>query len=134
LAVSAIDVNLVLKILEPIWAVKPETASRLRGRIESVLDWAKVRGHRSGENPARWRGHLDHLLPPRSKVRRVRHHPALEYTDLPEFITALRTRPGVAVRALEFTILTGSRSGETRGATFGEFDLQAGIWRFRRSA
>jgi integrase len=128
LPVGAVDVGLVLQILEPIWTEKPETAGRVRGRIEIVLDWARARGHRTGENPARWKGTLDMLLPRRSKVRQVRHHPALAYAELPAFMAELRERPGVAVRALEFTILTAARSGETRGATFAEIDLAAKLW------
>ena len=87
---QAIDTGLVLRVLEPIWTAKPETASRLRGRMEAVLDWAKVRGYRGGENPARWRGHMDKLLPARSKVRRVAHHAALPYAELPDFLATLR--------------------------------------------
>jgi hypothetical protein len=94
LAVQSIDTGLVLKVLEPIWTVKPETAARLRGRIELVLDWAKVRGYRTGENPARWRGHLDKLLPARAKVRPVEHHAAMPYSDLPGFMAALRAQGG----------------------------------------
>ena len=128
LPIGAVDVGLVLQILEPIWSTKPETAGRLRGRIEVIIDWAKARGYRDGENPARWRGHLDKLLPPRAKVHRVQHHPALGYAELPTFMAALRERPGMAARALEFTILTAARSGETRGATFAEIDLAAKLW------
>ena len=128
LSVQAIDTGLVLKVLEPIWTAKPETASRLRGRMESVLDWAKVRGYRQGENPARWRGHLDKLLPARSKVRRVEHHPALPYADLPEFMAALRAQEGTAARALEFAILTATRTGEAMGARWGEIDVAQQTW------
>ncbi len=106
LSVSAIDTALVLKIIEPLWHTKPETAGRVRGRIESVLDWATVRGFRQGENPARWKGHIDKLLPPRSKVRAVKHHPALPYTEVPQFMADLRSRDGISARALELTILT----------------------------
>src|SRR5262249_45414120 len=95
LPVQDIDTGLVLKVLEPIWSAKPETASRLRGRIESVLDFAKVCGYRDGENPARWRGHLDKLLPPRSRVRKVEHHAAIPYSELPTFFAALRERDAV---------------------------------------
>jgi hypothetical protein len=105
LPVQSIDVGLVMKALGPIWHTKPETASRLRGRIEAVLDWATVRSYRKGENPARWRGHLDKLLPARSKVQKVKHHPALPYNEMADFITALRNQEGVAARALEFLIL-----------------------------
>jgi integrase len=118
----------VVRVLEPIWRTKTETAGRVRSRIEAVLDWARVHNFRDGENPARWRGHLDQILPKRSKVRRVRHHPALPFADLPAFLTNLRGRAGVAARALEFTILTAARTGETIGATGGEFDLGARLW------
>jgi integrase len=128
LPVQAIDVGLVMKALEPIWQTKPETASRLRGRIEAVLDWATVRGYREGENPARWRGHLDKLLPARNKVRKVEHHPALPYDELADFIAALRSQEGVAARALEFLILTAGRTGEIIGARWDEVDLKEKIW------
>src|SRR5215470_14038725 len=105
LPVQAIDVGLVMQVLQPMWRAKPETASRVRGRIESVLDWATARGYRKGENPARWRGHLDNLLPARSKVRKVEHHPALPFADMGEFIVALHKQDGVGARALEFLIL-----------------------------
>ena len=108
--VGAVDTGLVLKAIEPIWATKAETASRLRGRIESVLDWATARGYRQGENPARWRGHLDKLLPPRSKVARVRHHPALPYAETGAFMANLGGQGGVAARALELTVLCATRS------------------------
>lgn len=128
LPVQAVDVTLVMKVLDPIWTTKPETASRVRGRIESVLDWAAARGLRKGENPARWRGHLDKLLPARGKVRRVRHHPALPYAEIGDFMTDLRAQQGVAARALEFTILTASRTGEVIGARWEEFDFKARTW------
>jgi integrase len=128
LSVQAIDTALVFRVLEPIWTTKPETAGRVRGRIESILDWAKVRGYRAGENPARWRGHLDHLLPARSKVRKVEHHAALPYTELPGFLVALRDQQGIAARALEFTILTAGRTGEVIGARWSEFDLLNKTW------
>ena len=105
----------------------PETASRVRGRIERVLDAAKAKGHRSGENPARWRGHLDLLLPRRPKVS-VEHHAALPFIELAAFMGELRRRPAIAARALEFTILTAARSGEVLDATWGEVDLRAAIW------
>lgn len=111
LPVQVIDTALVLKVLEPIWTTKPETAGRLRGRIESILDWAKARGYRESENSARWRGHLDKLLPARSKVRRVEHHAALAYSELPDFTSILRGQEGIAARALEFAILTAARTG-----------------------
>lgn len=128
LSVQTIDTALMLKVLEPIWTTKPETAGRLRGRIESVLDWARVRGHCKGENPARWRGHLDKLLPARSKVRRVEHHAALAYADMPDFMEALRRQESTAARALEFTILTAARTGETIGARWGEIDMAEKVW------
>ena len=128
LPVQAIDTTLVLKVLEPIWTAKPETASRLRGRLEAILDWAKVRGHREGENPARWRGHLDKLLPARSKVRRVEHHAAMPYAALPAFLENLRGQEGIAARALEFTILTAARTGEVIGATWAEISFAEKVW------
>lgn len=128
LAVDVVDVGLVLKAVEPIWAEKPETASRIRGRIESILDWATVRGYRHGENPARWRGHLDKILPARSKVAKVQHHPALPYADIGAFMAGLRAMEGVSPRALEFTILTATRTGETVGARWSEIDLTAKMW------
>ena len=123
LPVAAIDTALVTKALEPIWAVKPETAGRVRGRIETVLDWAKAREYRNGENPARWRGHLDKLLPARRKLQRVIHHPALPYVELPAFMAQLRTRNTIPARALEFTILTAGRTSEILGARWDEIDL-----------
>jgi integrase len=110
------------------WTARPETASRLRGRIEAILDWAKVRGHRNGENPARWRGHLDMLLPARSEVRKVEHHAALPFDELPDFMTLLRAQEGVAARALEFAILTAARTGEVIGAQRGEIDMAEKVW------
>jgi integrase len=117
----------VLAVLEPIWLSKPETASRVRGRIERVLDAAKVKGLREGENPARGRGHLDLLLPKRRKTA-VKHHSALPFADLPKFMVELRKREAVAARALEFTILTAARSGEARGMTWAEVDLEKKLW------
>lgn len=128
LPVAAVDTSLVMKALEAIWSEKPETASRLRGRVESVLDWATVRGYRKGENPARWRGHLEKLLPARSKVKAVEHHAALPYRELPKFMTALREQAGSGARGLEFAILTAARTGEVIGATWEEFDLDAETW------
>ena len=128
LPVAAIDTALVLKVLEPIWTTKPETAGRVRGRIECILDWAKVRGYRAGENPARWRGHLDKLLPARSKVRRVEHHAALPYAELPSFLANLREQEGIAACALEFLILTAARTGEVIGARWSELDLLDKTW------
>ena len=126
--VQTIDVALVMRALEPIWAQKPETAARLRGRVESVLDWATARGYRKGENPARWKGHLENLLPKKSKVHRVKHHAALPYNEIGGFVAALRQQSGVAARALEFAILTAARSDEALGATWDEIDLGEGIW------
>jgi integrase len=126
--VQNVDVALVMKALEPIWATIPETANRLRGRVEAILDWAKVRGMRTGENPARWRGHLDHLLPRRSKVRKIEHHAALPYTELGSFIASLRERTAVAARALEFTILTAGRTSEVLGARWDEIDFVQRTW------
>ncbi len=117
----------ILTVLQPIWTQKPETASRLRGRIESVLDAAKAKGHRAGENPARWRGHLDQLLPKPSKLSRG-HHPAMPIDDLPNFMKRIRLRPGLSARVLEFTILTAARSGEALGARWSEIDLAKALW------
>src|SRR6516162_3398355 len=108
-SVQSVDTTLVLKALEPIWSVKPETASRVRGRVETILDWAKVRGLREGENPARWRGHLAMILPPRAKVRKVVHHASLPYQEIGAFMVDLRERESVAGKALEFDILTAVR-------------------------
>jgi integrase len=128
LSVAAIDTGLILKALEAIWNEKPETAGRVRGRIEAVLDWARARGYRESENPARWRGHLDKLLPNRRKVRAVKNHPALPYAELPTFMAELRVRNSTSARALEFTILTAARTGEVIGAKWAEIDLKAGVW------
>jgi integrase len=128
MAVAAVNVGLVMKALEPIWIVKPETAGRVRGRIETVLDWAKVRGFRDGENPARWRGHLSILLPSRSKIRAVKHHAALHYAEIGNFMADLRTREGSAAAALEFLILTAARTGEVIGARKSEVDFAARMW------
>jgi integrase len=127
LPVSAIDTGLVLKVLEPIWTRTPESASRIRGRIEAVLDWAKVRGYREGENPARWRDHLKQALPARPKLSRG-HHDAVPYVEMPAFMAKLRAKSGVSARALEFTILTAARTGETIGAQWSELDLAAKLW------
>ena len=124
--VNAVGVADVLLVLEAVWTTKPETASRLRGRIERVLDWARARGLRHGENPARWRGHLDKLLPKRSQVRAVRHHAALPWREVPEFMAALRAREGIAARALEFAVLTAARSGEVRSMGWDEVDGE--VW------
>lgn len=129
LPVAVINTALVLNALEPIWQEKTETASRLRGRIESILDWAAVRGYRQGENPARWKGHLDKLLPARSKIQKVKHLAALPYSELSQFMSELRKRDGISARALEFSILTATRSGEVRGAVWDEIDFEACIWK-----
>jgi len=128
--VSLIDTGHIMRILEKddFWNEKTETASRVRGRIESVLDWATVRKYRTGENPARWKGHLDKLLPARTKVKKVEHHPALPWLEMGAFMVKLREQEGVAAKAVELAILTACRSGEVRGAVWEEFDLDAGIW------
>jgi integrase len=128
LPVQAVDTALVHKVLEPIWTAKPETASRVRQRIENILGFAKVCGYRDGENPARWRGHLDNLLPARSKVRDVKHLAALPYVELPTFLVNLRTREATAARALEFLVLTAARTGEVIGARWNEIDMLDKIW------
>jgi integrase len=128
LPVQAIETGLLMKVLEPLWVAKPETASRVRGRIECILDWAGARRFRIGENPARWRGHLDKLLPARRKVRKVKHHAAMPYTEIAAFMAQLRERSTAAARALEFTILTAARSGEVLGARWDEIDLAAKLW------
>ncbi len=127
LPVANIGTAHVLQILEPIWQDKPETASRIRGRIETVLDAAKARGYREGENPARWRGHIAQILPPRSRLTRG-HHKALPYATIPAFTVQLREREATAALALEFVILTASRTSETLGATWAEVDLNKAIW------
>lgn len=126
--VAAIDTSLVVKVLGPIWHAKTETAKRLRGRLEAILDWATVSELRQGENPARWRGHLDQLLPTPTRIAPVRNHPALPWKEIPDFMRDLRGREGLAARALEFAILTAARSGEVRGARWSEIDLAAALW------
>ena len=126
LPVTSVDTDLVVKILNPIWQTKTETATRLRGRIESVLDWATTSKFRQGDNPARWRGHLENLLSSPNKIAKVKHHPALPWQELGKFMVDLREREGVAARAVELAILTATRSGEVRNATWAEFD--AGLW------
>jgi len=128
LLVRDVELPQVLEILEPIWKTKTETASRVRGRVESVLDWSIARGYRSEPNPARWKGLLDKLLPAPGKIMKREHHKALPYADLPDFMAKLRQQDGMGARALEFLILTGTRSGEVRGATWEEFDLNEGVW------
>lgn len=126
--VDAIDTTAVLSVLEPIWKDKAETASRLRGRIEAVLDFATVHGFRTGDNPARWKGHLDKLLARQSKTARVKHHAALPHGRMAAFMDALQDQVGVGARALEFAVLTACRSGEVRGATWAEIDLVSRKW------
>lgn len=128
LPVREIDRANVLKILDPIWQTKTETAKRVRGRIEQVLDWATVRGYREGLNPARWRGWLEHELSKPSKVAKVKHHTALDWREIGAFMVRLRKAEGMGARALEFAILTACRSGEVRGALWAEIDLDAAIW------
>jgi integrase len=128
LPVRAVDVGLIMKVLEPIWTVKPETAARIRGRIETVLNWARVRGFRTGDNPAAWKGHLDNLLPPRSKFAKVKHHAALPYDQVFQFIDALRRQDGIAPLAFEFAVLAAARTGEVIGARWSEIALPAQVW------
>jgi len=128
LPVGAIDAGLVVQVLDPIWNTRPETASRVRGRIEAVLDAATVRSFRQGPNPAQWKGNLAHILPARRKVRKVEHHAALPFDDMPEFLAALRGREGMSSRALEFAILTAARTGEVLDARWGEFNLAERLW------
>jgi integrase len=128
LSVAAIDTGLVLKCIEPVWHDKTETANRVRRRIESVLDWATVRGYRTGDNPARWKGHLSEALPARARIQKTEHLPALPFAELPEFMTTLVTRAGSAARALEFVILTAARTGEVTGATWDEINLTEKTW------
>ncbi len=135
--VADVDSILVLKALEgehpkrpgkSLWMTIPETANRVRGRIESVLDWATMRGYRQGDNPARWRGFLQKALPARGQLQRIKHHAALPYAEVPPFIAELSERDGIAAQALEFTILTAARTGEIIGATWDEIDLDGRVW------
>lgn len=128
LPIEAVDTTLVLKVIEPLWSMKTETASRLRGRIETVLDYAKVRGLRAGENPARWKGHLDHVLPAKGDVAKTVHHASMPYAELPAFWPLLQAQDGLGARALEFAVLTGTRTAEVLNAPWSEFDLEAAIW------
>jgi integrase len=128
LPVAEIDTGLVVKCLAPIWESKTETASRVRGRIESVLGWATTSGYRTGENPARWKGHLENLLATISKSSRTKNHPSLPWQRIGAFMSALRSREGVSARAVEFAILTACRSGEVRGAQWSEFDTAGKLW------
>jgi integrase len=138
--VGSVDTPAVLRVLEQhvdeergspagqFWASRPTTANRVRGRIESVLDWATVRGHRTGDNPARWKSHLDQVLPGRGQIAKVEHHPALPYSELSALTAALALRPGTAARALHFLILTAARTGEVIGARWSEVDLKNKVW------
>lgn len=126
--VRRVETAEVLEILRPIWTEKPETASRLRQRIEAVLDYAAAMGAREGLNPARWKGHLDHLLPKASKVKEAGHHAALSFKEIAAFMADLRQREGISARALEFVILTAARSGEVRGMRWGEVNLEEKLW------
>ena len=128
LAVADVETDLIVKVLTPIWRTKTETAVRLRGRIECILDWATTRKFRHGDSPARWRGHLENLLADPDKIAPVKNHPALPWREIASFVADLRAREGVAARATEFTILTACRSGEVRGATWEEFDMAAKLW------
>lgn len=138
LPVGEVDVGHVLKVLEQkcddvkgkptLWSAKTETASRVRGRIEAILDWAKVRKYRTGENPARWRGNLEHTLPARGSVQKVEHHAALPYEEIGAFVESLKAQSGIAARALEFLILTATRTSETIGARWDEIDLDKALW------
>jgi integrase len=126
--VQDVDIDSIMKVIEPLWKTKTETARRIRGRIEVILDWARVRGYRTGENPARWRGNIDQLLPPRSRVQAVKHHAALPYAEIGVFMKDLREIEGNSAAALEFLILTAARTGEVIGARWPEMDLKEQLW------
>ena len=128
LGVQAVDLGLVMRCIEPIWTTKPETASRVRGRIERVLGWATVKGYRQGDNPARWQKHLENLLPAPAKVRPVEHHAALPYPEIAAFMAELRSEEGVAARALVFTILTAARTSGVIGARWDEVNVAERLW------
>jgi integrase len=128
LPVAEIDTALVMRVLDPIWRDKTETASRVRGRVECVLDWAAVQGYRTGENPARWKGHLAKLLPGKTKISKVRHQPAMDWREIPEFMPELRGNISISAKALEFTILTAVRTSEAINAEWSEFDLDTKLW------
>ncbi len=137
LSVADVDTGQVLRVLEQqhakypnkrLWDAIPETASRLRGRMENVLDWATARGYRTGDNPARWKGHLANVLPPREQIARAENYEALPWAEVPQFLAALQRRDAIAARALEFTILTAARTGEVIGATWDEIDLDGEVW------
>lgn len=127
-SVSEVTTEDVIQILSPIWDTKAETANRLRGRIEQILNWAKAMGHYSRENPAHWKGHLSNLLPKKSRTARIKHFTALPYSDIPQFMASLTTCEGVGARALEFTILTACRSSEATKARWSEFNLRDKVW------
>lgn len=133
LPVQDINTAKVLKVLEPIWTTKTETATRVRQRLEAILDWAKTREHRSGDNPARWKGHLENLLPKPGKIQKVKHHPALPYPDLPDFMQDLSQEGGVAPKGLQFMVLTAARTSEVTGAKWSEFDVGKKIWTVPKS-
>lgn len=128
LSVADIEIEHVLKVLQPIWTTKTETATRLRGRMETIFDWCQARGYRKAENPARWNGHLQQLLPRPSLIRKIEHFASLPYTELPAFISRLKSQHGLTPKALLFTILTAARSGEVRGAQWPEIDVKHRIW------
>jgi integrase len=128
IAAGDVDTALVIRVLDPIWKTKTVTADRVRNRIELVLGWATVRGYRTGDNPARWRGHLQTHFPPRGKIAKTQHHAALPYSEVPGFLAKLRTHSVVSAKALEFTILTAARTGEVTGAQWDEFDLDGKVW------
>jgi integrase len=128
LPVADVELPHIIDVLKPIWTSKTETASRVRGRIEDVLDWATVNQYRTGDNPAKWSGNLEHALPRPAKVKAVEHHPALPWADVGAFMAQLRAHRGTGARALEFAILTAARSGEVRLATWDEIDLQNKMW------
>jgi integrase len=128
LAPAEIETSHILQVLQPIWNSKPETATRLRSRLELILDSAKARGLRGGENPSRWRGHLDKLLPKRSKIAAVKHYAALPWLELPAFMSDISIRAGLAFRAMQLTILTATRTSEVLNASWDEFDLKTGTW------
>ncbi len=128
LSVNQLNKTHILEVLQPIWLEKNETASRLRGRIETILDYAKAKEFREGDNPAGWKGMLKPLLPEPSKIQKRKHHAALPYAEIADFMKELSKRPGLSARALEFSILTVARSGEVRGATWDEIDFENKIW------
>jgi integrase len=128
LPVGEVDRALVVKVLEPIWNTMPETAGRVRGRIEAVLDWAEAREYRTGANPARWKGSLEKLFPSLGKIQKVKHHPALPYAELPAFMARLDAEEGLGAMAMRFVVLTAVRTGEAIGASWPEFDLEKAVW------